>query len=252
MRIYASSKGNALFLILIAVALFAALSYAVTQSGRGSGSIDREQQEIDTAEIIQYVGQIQHAIQRLVLVSGCTVGNGGNLDPYDGTISFDSPSWGSFIYDNVNAPGDNSCHVFDQAGGGIPWKRPPTSIQSMGGTEYIITGELGINGVGTTGQADGYSSELILISWVTENMCVQINKKLGITNPSGVPPEINVGAGLYGLPLLGFKAIGRGFVDAAVLGNGGGLAPELFGQQMGCFSNVGDAQDYFYFVLWPR
>ena len=53
-----------LFLILIAVALFAALSYAVTNSGRGGGGTDREQAEIMAAQMMQFISSLQTAKQR--------------------------------------------------------------------------------------------------------------------------------------------------------------------------------------------
>jgi type II secretory pathway pseudopilin PulG len=66
-------NGNILFIILIAVALFAALSYAVTQSSRGgSKDASAELLELHTSEIFQYVASVQNALLRLRVVNGCT------------------------------------------------------------------------------------------------------------------------------------------------------------------------------------
>ena len=63
-------SGNALFLILIAVALFAALSYAVTQSGRGGGNIDREQLQIEASRFLNFVAAAQNNFQKRTLLDG--------------------------------------------------------------------------------------------------------------------------------------------------------------------------------------
>ncbi len=65
---YSNNKGNALFLILIAVALFAALSYAVTKSSKGSGTIDKEKAIIEAAQIMEYSAYLESTYTRMVLL----------------------------------------------------------------------------------------------------------------------------------------------------------------------------------------
>lgn len=63
-----SESGNVLFLILIAVALFAALSYAVTKSTRsGGGSTEKEKATLSSAAMTQYPTALRTAIIRMVL-----------------------------------------------------------------------------------------------------------------------------------------------------------------------------------------
>ena len=64
------SRGNILFLILIGVALFGALAYAVTQGSRGGGKgdISDEQADIAASQAIQMADDIATAVSRLQIV----------------------------------------------------------------------------------------------------------------------------------------------------------------------------------------
>lgn len=66
-------RGNVLFLILIAVALFAALSYAVTKSTSGGGNADSETQQIDIAVYNQNIALLRTTIQRMMIINGLSI-----------------------------------------------------------------------------------------------------------------------------------------------------------------------------------
>ena len=160
--------GNALFLILIAVALFAALSYAVTQSGRGGGSIDREKTSLSAAQAMQYAGQVAQAVQKMQLVSGCA----------DDEISFWNDSDGngtengSDDYYNSGSPTDRSCHVFQSEGGALTPQSADGTIND--GSDWIF--------VGTNRTTSSSSNPLMMIlPNMTEAACFQMNDQLGIT-----------------------------------------------------------------------
>lgn len=106
----ANARGNALFLILIAVALFAALSYAVTQSGRGGGNADREGAALLAARFAQYGATVATNIMRMEMANGCSE---DRLNFANSTMVHPT-YWGGS--DNTNAPADGSCDVFGVLG----------------------------------------------------------------------------------------------------------------------------------------
>src|SRR5690606_6179950 len=105
-------QGNALFLILIAVVLFAALTYAITQSGRGGGDVGRETHQITGTALTQYTTSIRTAITRM-LIRGIAVDE----------LKFDPPHATAY---EVSA--DVRYQVFHPDGGGVGYQKPEATV----------------------------------------------------------------------------------------------------------------------------
>ena len=242
--------GNALFLILIAVALFAALSYAVTQSGRGGGSIDREQASLNAAQLVQYSDIVANGIQKGKILFGLA----------DNQYCFDSAEWGYNDY-YASATCDNpEMNVFSQDGLGVSFARPdeswldPTHSAETRYGEYIYD-RYNIEGIGTEGLTTTSADLLLFALYLKRDICISINENLGIANPSGEPPvennQLNLGhfrcvGGLSGSACYGSNA-SPNFID--------GSGNELAGQMSGCLqgTNVyGDTAYFYYRVLLAR
>lgn len=189
-----ASRGNALFLILIAVALFAALAYAVTQSGRGgSGGVGREQATLHAARILQVATGARNAVTRMMLINGCT----------DTQLSFHHASAPyAATYVNAAAPADFSCHLYNSAGGAVVYEPSSKQWFDTGFTDsessyYLYTTPGCIVGIGTSGGGSCVSSGVELVFsllFVRRDICVAINNMLGIVNPGGNPPDDNFSA----------------------------------------------------------
>ncbi len=111
-----SARGNVIFIVLIGIALFAALSFAVTRSGSGKGGMDREKVALAAGEISRYFALIEEEATRLMSVNGCKL---ENLDWRNNhwKRSDGGPSWGILHNPQVYREG---CAVFSDYGGRVP------------------------------------------------------------------------------------------------------------------------------------
>lgn len=146
-------NGNVLFLILIAVALFAALSYAVTQSTRGGGDADTETKKLEISQALNYVSSIRTAIMRMRI-------NGVE----DTDICFDAPQWGDASYSHAGCT-DNENRIFHTDGGGVSWVLPPSSLND--GSPWLFNGLNVIRGSASDATAD----LAMLIPNITDSAC---------------------------------------------------------------------------------
>lgn len=224
-----SQRGNALFIILIAVALLAALSFAVTYSSQtgGAGAVSKEKARLMASEILEYSKIVTNAVTQLRL-RGCE----------DSQLSFANATVGT--YTNNAAPSDNTCHVFSPAGGGVSWSVPQKGVMSVSPSpsdSWNIYGGNEVEGVGSTSGAPENADLLLALNGVSLELCQEVNGLLKVTSPTAVPPQ---DSGIDTTRYVGT------YSAADVIGD---EAAALNGQKAGCFEDTGASKYVFYKVL---
>ncbi|MGH1374770.1 MAG: hypothetical protein ACRBCK_00360 [Alphaproteobacteria bacterium] len=175
-----SSAGNALFYILMAIALLAALSFAIAQSGRNSvQSLTDEQASLYATEVIEYANILTQAVTQI------------RLRGYDeDEISFENSSVSGYVNPNCNEDG---CKIFHLSGGGVHWGSPSLGVND--GSDWLFTGQTCIEDVGTgdTGSCNSVGTQvdelIMFLPNVDVSVCAALNDKLGIDNVAGLPPQ---------------------------------------------------------------
>lgn len=232
-------RGNVLFLILIAVALFAALSYAVTQSTRsGGGSADREKSILSGAGLIQYPSALRTSVLRMVL---------GGADVT--TLQFNPPS------NIVNA----ALSVFSPTGGAGLFQNAPSDVMRDGAAgTWFFNIEFSVPEIGTESTPNG-NDLIAFLPGVTASVCEQMNQELNINTANCIPmegniPELDATVGQeaeintnmesgYTLPTT----------QVTLQGKGGATCRAFTGQPSGCFyAGEGLNQYVVYSVLFER
>ena len=237
----APESGSVLIYILMAVALFGALSFAVANIMRsGGGDPNREAMNLQSTDVLQYGDALKRSVQGMRIRSA-----------EDSQISFETPLLPG--YAPHTSCTTNPCRVFHPAGGGISYMPPPATWLDLTGSTQPLYGHwffpanVCVEAVGTGTASCNTDTEdneelVVILPWVKRQLCIQINERLGILNPGGEPP-VATGAAWSG---ANTKFTGT-FADGTVIARAGASAGCLRG------NSTPPSNSYFYYkVLLAR
>ena len=246
----ASQRGNVLFLILIAVALFAALSYAVTSSSRGGGSneaVTEGRMEAAFGEIKNVVVAHRQAVQRMIMAG----------IPANNISAFKSGGSGpdGYSWDNSNCPNagtNHACKLYHPQGGGLSYYDFTKRYPELTTTPYDVYSNMIAYGwwgdsVGSYQSGGTPAYDIIYNVKVTKPFCDFINEKLNVDYTGATDGWATTSA-------LGFSyQLGGGGLSDSNQGIGGLNARQLYGKDMGCwYTNRYSGSYYFTALIYLR
>ncbi len=251
MRTYRKyERGSVMLWIMVAVGLFASLSFVVSENMRGGSPelLSREVAKTHANEIIQFSSSVRRAIQTL-RIDGVS----------DSEISFENSVVNG--YTNPGCTGE-SCKVFSGAGGGISYVRPSEDwlITDHSSKDHyrtwLFSGSTCIANVGSGDEScdvAGTSDEelVIFLPYINKIICEEINKKLGFNLPDGI--ALQEGTSAWDNTAATAKFTGT-YVNGNEIGDG---ATEYRNVRSGCFEGSAGGTPpagtyHFYKVLLAR
>lgn len=230
-----NESGNVLFYILIAVALIAALSFAVANSTRGNiKQLNAERARLYATEIIEFANVIASAVSQIRL-------RGTDLS----ALCFDHASWGASDYNHAGC-GDDLNKIFHPSGAGLTWTQAPSEAMDLTATPdnlWHIYGDNEIENVGTTCGAAACADLILIVDELQLVVCQQLNDLLGVTDASTTPPTDSDFSETRYIGSFGYNE---------TIGDEAGGEP-LDGKLTGCFQKTNAPAEYvFYKVLVAR
>jgi hypothetical protein len=229
---HAAQRGNVLFYILIAIALLAALTYAVAQSSRGNVSqLSAEKGRLLATEIIEYSNIMASAVAQLKL-----------RGVKESELCFDDAGWGNNDYDHAGCA-DSLHKIFHPQGGGLTWTRAPHEAMStalVADDRWHIYSDNEVQDVGTTCADDNCSELILVVDELSQVVCEEIDILLNIIAKGEAVPSDNSDIGE-----TTFKGT-YGYTNT--INN-----VDLNGRTTGCFEKTNPPAEYtFYKVLIAR
>ncbi len=184
-----SQKGNVLFLILIAVALFAALAYAVTSSSRGGKtSTATEIGDVTAGRALNFATALQTGVLRVSTIKGVPPGQLAYNN--DVTTNMDGSA---YPLGTLGTPSDPSLYVFHPQGGGVIAQKFEDAVTPCVGcgTGQIKGGHFNIVWINLPGVGTELGDVAMVVADLRDDACQAINRKIGFD----FIPNVVLGAG---------------------------------------------------------
>lgn len=220
-------SGNILFLILIAVALFAALTYATTWTGRTGGNTNDTVDTVDASEINQFPTGVHFAVMRMKI---------GGID--ETLMEFNAPE----DFDNLTSP---EVGVFHPDGGGVTYITAPASLMADGTqSNWVFNAEFEVEEIGISVGSSFDGNEMIaFLPNIKGAACARINEYAEI--PAPIP---NTTSDLSGGYTINMDNNYSPPITEIILGPAGSNGTDaLLAKPFGCFQN--NSLEYVYYQV---